>query len=56
MNCYVFAYGTLRDAKVRKEVLGYSPVDFPARLRGFSMSRIVLYGMSYPIILESENQ
>lgn len=23
MNCYVFAYGTLREAKVRKEVLGY---------------------------------
>lgn len=50
MKCYVFAYGTLCDAKVRKEVIGYTTKAVPASIRGFRKSKIVLDHVCYPIL------
>jgi gamma-glutamylcyclotransferase (GGCT)/AIG2-like uncharacterized protein YtfP len=53
MKQYVFAYGTLRKEAVRRELLGYSLVSYPALLTGFSLSTIVLENTEYPIIIEN---
>lgn len=52
MKCYVFAYGTLRDAKVRKEVIGYDTSTCPASLKGYSKESIVIDQLSYPVLVE----
>jgi gamma-glutamylcyclotransferase (GGCT)/AIG2-like uncharacterized protein YtfP len=48
----IFVYGTLRDASVRKSVLGHPQSSKPACLKGFKMSFIVLEGISYTVIIE----
>jgi gamma-glutamylcyclotransferase (GGCT)/AIG2-like uncharacterized protein YtfP len=53
MKQYVFAYGTLRIESVRRELLGYSLASYPAMLKGFSLSTIVLDNTEYPIIIET---
>ncbi|MBN1951279.1 MAG: gamma-glutamylcyclotransferase [Bacteroidales bacterium] len=52
MKCYIFAYGTLCDVKVRKDVIGYVSDAKPSSLKGFTMSEIVLEHISYPVIVE----
>ena len=51
MKCYVFAYGTLLDAKVRKDVIGYETTAYPATLKGYSLDRVVIDQVSYPALV-----
>jgi gamma-glutamylcyclotransferase (GGCT)/AIG2-like uncharacterized protein YtfP len=53
MKCYVFAYGTLRNANVRKEVLGYAPPASPGEVSGFGLEKIKLDTEEYPILVEN---
>jgi gamma-glutamylcyclotransferase (GGCT)/AIG2-like uncharacterized protein YtfP len=55
MKCYVFAYGTLRNANVRKQVLGYVTTPQPSALKGFRMETIRLGTSEYPILCEDKN-
>jgi gamma-glutamylcyclotransferase (GGCT)/AIG2-like uncharacterized protein YtfP len=48
----VFVYGTLRDSRVRRDILGYNPNAFPGSLKGFHLSSIQLDGICYPILIE----
>jgi gamma-glutamylcyclotransferase (GGCT)/AIG2-like uncharacterized protein YtfP len=52
MTQYVFAYGTLRLEKVRRELLGYSLPSSPTTIKGFYMDSIVIDDIKYPIIIE----
>jgi gamma-glutamylcyclotransferase (GGCT)/AIG2-like uncharacterized protein YtfP len=52
MDCYVFAYGTLLDAKVRNDILGYSTSICNSKIQGFHMKKIRLGGRIYPILVE----
>lgn len=48
----VFVYGTLRDPKIRRRILGTNPATTPSSLLGFRMSTITLDGVIYPILIE----
>jgi gamma-glutamylcyclotransferase (GGCT)/AIG2-like uncharacterized protein YtfP len=52
MMDYVFAYGTLRNKNVLKELLGRVPETNPSSLKGYRMDSILLDGIYYPIIIE----
>jgi gamma-glutamylcyclotransferase (GGCT)/AIG2-like uncharacterized protein YtfP len=54
MKCCVFAYGTLGDVKIRKEVLGYDTPSYPAAIEGFRTDSIKLGNTYYPILVENE--
>jgi gamma-glutamylcyclotransferase (GGCT)/AIG2-like uncharacterized protein YtfP len=51
MKHIVFAYGTLRNKNVLKELLGRVPATYPSSLRGYRMDSILLGGIFYPIIM-----
>jgi gamma-glutamylcyclotransferase (GGCT)/AIG2-like uncharacterized protein YtfP len=53
MKCYVFAYGTLCNANVRKQVLGYDPPAFSCEVKGFRLEKIQLETEEYPILVEN---
>jgi gamma-glutamylcyclotransferase (GGCT)/AIG2-like uncharacterized protein YtfP len=53
MKQIVFAYGTLKEKAIRKELLGYESESVPATLKGFSLGAIVLDNVEYPIIREN---
>ena len=52
MKCYVFVYGTLCDAKVQKQVLGYEPSSSHNAITGFRLERIELDNIHYPIMVQ----
>jgi gamma-glutamylcyclotransferase (GGCT)/AIG2-like uncharacterized protein YtfP len=51
MKCYVFAYGTLLDPRIRRSVLGYTTALVPSGLKGFRRQSITLSGVSYPVLV-----
>lgn len=51
-KCYVFAYGTLLDSKVRFDILDYPTVLIKSSVTGFKPEEILLSGRSYPILIE----
>jgi gamma-glutamylcyclotransferase (GGCT)/AIG2-like uncharacterized protein YtfP len=55
MKCYVFAYGTLRNAKVRKQILGCDPPSFPSTLSGFRLEKLTLDREVYPVAVEDSS-
>lgn len=55
-KCYVFAYGTLLDSKVRFDILDYPTFLIKSSVTGFKPGKIVLSGKSYPILVEDGNQ
>lgn len=54
MKCYVFAYGTLLDAQIRYEILGYQTTLTASTITGFRLKEIILHGVGYPIIVEDK--
>lgn len=52
MKCYVFAYGTLLDDRIREDVLRYKTSIFHAQLRGFRKGTVTLNNIKYPIIVK----
>lgn len=51
-KCYVFAYGTLLDPKIRLDLLGYSTTIIKTYIKGFRKDIIILEGIKYPILIE----
>jgi gamma-glutamylcyclotransferase (GGCT)/AIG2-like uncharacterized protein YtfP len=45
----LFVYGTLRDARVQKEVFGRIIAGTPDRLYGFTLTEIEIEGEKYPV-------
>jgi gamma-glutamylcyclotransferase (GGCT)/AIG2-like uncharacterized protein YtfP len=52
MSHFVFAYGTLLDKAIQKELLGRNPQTFSAYLSKFRLGSITIDGIKYPIIIE----
>lgn len=54
MHDAVFVYGTLMDARIRFEILGYDTLAQPDALLGFTLGQIQIGNTSYPILDKSE--
>ena len=52
----LFVYGTLRDSKVQKEAIGREVESENDILEGYTKSKVVLKGITYPILIEGNEE
>jgi len=55
MKQQLFTYGTLRDEKIQKEIIGRVIAGTPDVLEGYAKSQIEVKGGTYPIIIPDVN-
>lgn len=49
----LFVYGTLKESKVQKEIMGRAVRGTPDTLEGYSKSQITIEGESFPIAVKN---
>ena len=55
MNGYLFVYGTLKDPKVQKKIIGRVIDSKPDILVGYKKSTVIIDGVIYPILIRHQN-
>lgn len=53
MPQYLFTYGTLRDPRVQRRVIGRVATSHPATLSGWRRVRVMIERVTYPAIIPS---